>query len=182
MGFIRSNWKFDALLPLHFSLAAGTLDQAFEDWKKSYGKKYEGGSEEHRRKQKIFEENLKWIMEYNAKDGLQHELGLGPFADLTSEEFLRSKPTVKSGRKRSDRKKLRRRGTSSKEVDWRNHDAVTPVGNEAACGGACWAFAAVSAVEGFHAIQTGNLVSLSAQQLVDCDPYSRMMVVREHGV
>ena len=91
MGFIRPSWALAALLLLaSFSLAAGALDQAFEDWKKSYGKEYEGGSEEHRRRQKIFEENLKWIMEYNAKDGLQHELGLGPFADLTSEEFLRS--------------------------------------------------------------------------------------------
>lgn len=48
-------------------------------------------------------------------------------------------------------------------VDW----DVTPVKNQGSCG-SCWAFGTMGSIEHVHKLNTGAIVNLAEQQLVDC--------------
>jgi len=46
-------------------------------------------------------------------------------------------------------------------VDWREKGVISPIKNQGKCG-SCWAFASVEAIESYVAINTGELLNLSA--------------------
>lgn len=57
--------------------------------------------------------------------------------------------------------------------DWRVKNCVTPVKDQGNTCRNCWAFSSIAALESHWCIKTGELISLSEQQLVDCNRNSQ---------
>ncbi|CAB1344779.1 unnamed protein product, partial [Coregonus sp. 'balchen'] len=145
------------------------LDGIWEEWKTQHGKQYAKVDEGFRRM--IWETNQGLIRQHNLEAEMgKHTftLGMNQFGDMTNKEY-NTLLTVNAAEeeKSLDGIPLSEWNSSLSAApetwDWRQYGYVTP----GHCG-LCYAFAAVGALEGQLFKQTGILLPLSEQNLVDC--------------
>ncbi|KAF5394000.1 Cysteine proteinase, partial [Paragonimus heterotremus] len=115
----------------------------------------------------IFKDNLVRAQRYQAQEQGTAKYGVTQFSDLTPKEFA-TKYLGGQISGKVDRVQLNDLKAAPESVDWREKGAVGPVQNQSVCF-SCWAFSVVDNIEGQWFLKTGQLVSLSKQQLVDCD-------------
>ncbi|XP_037427688.1 senescence-specific cysteine protease SAG39-like [Triticum dicoccoides] len=152
-------------------LGDAAMVERHEQWMVKYNRAYKDEVEKVQRFE-VFRANVAFIESFNAGNH-KFWLGVNQFTDLTNDEFRATK--TNKGLKNSRSKaptgfKYNNVSTDAlpAAVDWRTKGAVTPIKDQGQCG-CCWAFSAVAATEGIVKLSTGKLVSLSEQELVDCD-------------
>lgn len=174
------------------AFSEGKTKDLFKVYHHLYEKKYDLNTQEGLKRYKIFKDTLKYIKQVNSEQD-SYQLGITQFTDLTNEEyrekyllkpeqmkkrsilnFLEQNPEKNFGTINfddyADNDEAGVLGASFPSYDWSMY-FVNPR-NQEQCG-CCWAFSTAGAIEGNYNknknLTFGNQLTLSPQQLVDCD-------------
>lgn len=126
--------------------------------------------EEYDLRKKTYLKNMETAALMNEYEQGTATYGETKFSDYTRDEFKKFCTSGSMEPKYNPMMKAAEipTGDIPKAFDWRDHGAVTEVKNQGSCG-SCWAFSTTGNIEGQWAIKNQQLVSLSEQELVDCD-------------
>lgn len=152
------------------------LSSEFYKFVKHHEKNYDTESEFNFRLD-VFKANFVKMMNMHVNNLSEvKEVVYSPFMDLTEEEFsqkLGFKQNIElTSELKANAEPLRYRFNLGQEVpdqyNWAEQGVVTGVKNQGSCG-SCWAFSTTGQLEGQTKLTNGELLSLSEQELVDCD-------------
>lgn len=173
-----SPFTITSLFTTMLAVTSASVKDEFREFHTRFAKTYDVDSSEYLTRLTVFRDNMQFIWQHNlnefdvhngtAKSGVM--LGMNAFTDLTPAEFSEQRlgGFMVEGPRSNACNTFDDDMTAlvPASVDWRDM-AVTVVKDQGQCG-SCWAFSAAGAMEGAWALDSGTLVDISEQQLVDC--------------
>ncbi|PRP87432.1 counting factor associated protein [Planoprotostelium fungivorum] len=147
-------------------------DDEFELFTQAHGKLYHSEVEKRHRRS-VYQRNKRYIESHNAQGGKTYKLKMNKFGDYTQTELKELiRPSLSTPRSQSQNRaththKVEKSQKIPQSIDWVEKGAVNPPKDQGICG-SCWTFGTTGTLEGAYFIKTGQLLSLSEQQLVDC--------------
>jgi len=160
--------KLFIVLACAFVCLAQQEDAEWQSYKQQFGKQYT--AEEEGTRYQIWKQAVTEINLHNAQYDKTFEQGINQFTDMTDEEFKDTYLTGYNPKPEDDEDStlwVPSNEPIPNTVDWRQQGMVTPIKNQGACG-SCYSFSATGALEGQWKKKTGQLISMSEQQIVDC--------------
>jgi len=145
-----------------FLIGCSEILPSFEEYIQEYNKSYPRDLLSNRRQ--IYDSNIEEIQAHNNNPLHTWKMGVNEYTDQNWEEFWDSRRISLGFRSEGINEDIISRSLPQ-SVSWKRY--LNPVIDQGKCG-SCWAFAAVTAVEGSYAVQTRLLYNLSEQQIVDC--------------
>jgi len=150
-----------------------SLPKAWRMWKIRYESTMLGESYDEDARFHAFALNYAFVNMENTLNNT-YTVALNKFAHLSFEEFAENHLGYDGYLKENDvnypaapNTHVASAEANPSSVDWREQNAVNDVKDQGNCG-SCWTFSAIAALETQYWKVTGNLLSLSEQDMVDC--------------
>jgi len=155
-----------------FSYGLGETEAKYKEEFLQFIQKYQRNyvsEKEYNMRFQNFKNNMDFIARHNANPEYTFSVAMNQFGDWSHEEYSSILHDLKAPVHDDLPNTAEEYDTRLLPTnwDWRAKGAVTPIKNQLQCGSSPY-FAAVVSIEGCHQTTTGNLVSLSEQQILVC--------------
>jgi len=158
------------LLGTAAAFSKDALVSEFTQWAQANQKTY--STDEFIQRWEVWRGNRQYIEHHN-RQNKSFVLAMNKFGDLTNQEFKQMFNGLNYNHEVNTMTHMHSAIVPPQlrdlpaSFDWRTKGAVAEVKDQGQCG-SCWSFSATGSTEGAHFLKTGELVSLSEQNLVDC--------------
>ncbi|KAE9547186.1 hypothetical protein FO519_009601 [Halicephalobus sp. NKZ332] len=153
------------------------IRQGYDDWenyKNLHNKRFDEETTENERMLAFLsaQQSVRRHNEAYERGDVSFKIGMNHIADLPFSEYRKLNGYRRMygdsfGRRNSSRWLAPLNADIPESIDWREKGYVTDIKNQGMCG-SCYAFSATGSLEGQHKRATGDLISLSEQNIVDC--------------